>query len=117
MCIARVGRNQLVGCRFVQMALQVVAEQRKGTASPYAPYIRELPADFTTPLMWTDAELAELQYPYILQEVRMSSRGGFCFSPCSFRFPPPPPLHTPSPAIACLPRLDAVENQSSLVPN
>lgn len=65
----------MVGLRFVQMALQILAEQGKGSASPYAPYIQELPADFTTPLTWTDAELAELQYPYVVQEVRVSSRG------------------------------------------
>jgi hypothetical protein len=54
------------------MALQVLAEKRKGKESPYLPYIEELPADFSSPLMWTDAELAELQYPYVLQEVRQS---------------------------------------------
>eukprot|EP00884_Botryococcus_braunii_P002855 jgi/Botrbrau1/12570/Bobra.0169s0104.1 len=55
---------------FVQMALQILAEKEKGSASLYLPYIQELPADFTSPLMWEDAELAELQYPYVLQEVK-----------------------------------------------
>ncbi len=57
--------------RFVQMALQILAERQKGDASRHIPYIQELPPDFTTPLMWTDAELAELQYPYLVQEVQL----------------------------------------------
>lgn len=55
--------------RYVQMALKLLYERRLGPESKLAPYVAALPAEFSTPLSWTEAQLQALRYPYLLQEV------------------------------------------------
>lgn len=51
------------------MALKLLYERKLGPESKLAPYVAALPADFSTPLSWTDAQLQALRYPHLLQEV------------------------------------------------
>lgn len=55
--------------RYVQMALKLLHERRLGAASRLAPYVAALPQGFSTPLAWTQAQLAALQYPQLQQQV------------------------------------------------
>lgn len=56
-------------CRYVQMALKLLYERQLGPESKLAPYVLALPADFSTPLSWTDAQLQALCYPHLIKEV------------------------------------------------
>lgn len=47
-----------------------------GRASPVWGYVEQLPTSIDTPVRWSEAELAELQYPAAVEEV--SGCGG-CF--------------------------------------
>ena len=55
----------------VRMALRILYEKRLGTASAWKPYIDVMPASFSTPLNWSDRELAELQFPPLVDELRV----------------------------------------------
>jgi hypothetical protein len=57
--------------RYVQMALKLLHERRLGAASRLAPYVAALPQSFSTPLTWTQAQLAALHYPHLQQQVRV----------------------------------------------
>ena len=67
--------------RFVQMALKLQHERRLGAASRLAPYVSALPQGFSTPLTWTDAQLAALQYPHLQQQVLLFHTHVFLSSP------------------------------------
>ena len=49
-------------CRYLQLALLLLTEVKKGTESPWHPYIQTLPNSVNTLLHWTDDDLRELQY-------------------------------------------------------
>ena len=51
------------------MALKLLYERKLGSESKLAPYVAALPADFSTPLSWTEAQLQALRYPHLQQEV------------------------------------------------
>ena len=51
------------------MALKLLYERQLGKESRLAHYVENLPGSFSSPLTWTDAELAGLQYPFLPQEV------------------------------------------------
>lgn len=54
---------------YGQLALTLLSEQQQASASKWADYIRMLPAAVDTPVLWTEAEVAELQCPYFMQQV------------------------------------------------
>lgn len=64
-----------VGCwhRYVQMALKLLYERQLKKDSRLAHYVENLPGSFSSPLAWTEAELAALQYPHLQEEVHASS--------------------------------------------
>ncbi len=51
------------------MALLVLVQQRKGSTSPVTGYIQHLPASLDLPMSWSDADLAQLQYPPLVDLV------------------------------------------------
>ena len=51
------------------MALKLLYERQLGRESRLAHYVENLPRNFSSPLTWTDAELAALQYPALQEEV------------------------------------------------
>lgn len=55
---------------FVKMAVLLLWERQKGRASPVWGYCEQLPASIDTPVRWSEAELAELQYAHAIGEVR-----------------------------------------------
>jgi len=55
---------------FVQLALWVLAEERKGAASQWAPYINLLPRDIAVPRDWTDEELDLLAYAPLVNDIK-----------------------------------------------
>jgi len=58
-----------IGCRYVQMALKLLYEKQLGKDSRLKHYVESLPGNFSSPLTWSRAELAALQYPSLQQEV------------------------------------------------
>ncbi|KAK9917592.1 hypothetical protein WJX75_006163 [Coccomyxa subellipsoidea] len=60
---------------YVQMALKLLYERQLGPESKLAPYVMALPADFSTPLSWTDAQLQALCYPHLIKEVAAQRAG------------------------------------------
>ncbi|CAE8596587.1 unnamed protein product [Polarella glacialis] len=55
---------------WAQLAVLLVFEAGRGSASPLAPWISSLPKDFAEiPMNWTDAELALLEYPPLVRQV------------------------------------------------
>ncbi|BDA48434.1 probable actin-histidine N-methyltransferase [Coccomyxa sp. Obi] len=60
---------------YVQMALKLLYERKLGPESKLAPYVAALPAEFSTPLSWTEAQLQALRYPHLLQEVAAQREG------------------------------------------
>eukprot|EP00752_Nemacystus_decipiens_P012799 g11334.t1 len=53
----------------VRLALLLLREKQKGAESKLQPWISRLPESFGTPVTWSKAELSELQYPHLEQEV------------------------------------------------
>ena len=51
--------------------LRLLYERYLGAESRLRTYIASLPRHFGTPMSWTDAELAELQYPSLIVKVRL----------------------------------------------
>ncbi|CAL5224402.1 g7084 [Coccomyxa viridis] len=60
---------------FVQMALKLLYERQLGKESRLAHYVENLPRNFSSPLTWTNVELAALQYPFLQQEVTKMKAG------------------------------------------
>jgi len=58
-----------IGCRYVQMALKLLYEKQLGKDSRLKHYVESLPGNLSSPLTWSSAELAALQYPSLQQEV------------------------------------------------
>ena len=55
-------------CRHLQLALLLLSEVKKGTASEWRPYIAALPTSFNTLAHWSEEELEGLQYSTTEQE-------------------------------------------------
>ncbi|KAL4418760.1 hypothetical protein ABPG77_005771 [Micractinium sp. CCAP 211/92] len=55
---------------YVKMAVLLLWERQKERASPVWGYIEQLPASIDTPVRWSEAELAELQYAHAIGEIR-----------------------------------------------
>ena len=60
---------------WARLAVRLVAEARRGAASPLAAYIDALPREFDTLLHWTAAELDELQDPKFATAVERQRAG------------------------------------------
>ena len=60
---------------WARLAVRLVAEARRGAASPLAAYIDALPREFDTLLHWTPAELEELQDPKFATAVERQRAG------------------------------------------
>lgn len=58
---------------YGQLALTLLSEQQQASASKWADYIRTLPAAVDAPVLWTEAQVAELQCPYFMQQVGSGS--------------------------------------------
>jgi hypothetical protein len=73
-CEALVPSSLWVSLRWYQrLACWLLAEQRRGAASPVSGYIGYLPRPETfanAPLEWTDDELAQLSYPPVAASIR-----------------------------------------------
>jgi hypothetical protein len=54
---------------YGQLALTLLSEQQQGSASKWADYIRTLPAAVDAPVLWSEADVAQLQCPYFIQQV------------------------------------------------
>ncbi len=55
------------------MALKLLYERQLGKESRLVYYVENLPRSFSSPLAWSDAELAALQYPFLQQEVHAAT--------------------------------------------
>lgn len=55
------------------MALKLLYERQLGKESRLAHYVENLPRNFSSPLTWTNVELAALQYPFLQQEVQAAT--------------------------------------------
>ncbi|KXZ50177.1 hypothetical protein GPECTOR_17g814 [Gonium pectorale] len=55
---------------FAKMAAMILWHKRQGSASPLAPWVAQLPANTGVPFLWDDKELAALQYPVLIEQVR-----------------------------------------------
>lgn len=51
------------------MAVLLLVERQRGQASPVWGYIQQLPESIDTPVRWADADLAQLQYPPLIEDV------------------------------------------------
>ena len=70
---------------FVKMAVLLLWERSRGRASPVWGYIEQLPSSIDTPVRWSEAELAELQYAPAVNEVGCWHGPWFlarCLHPC-----------------------------------
>lgn len=56
------------------MAVLLLWERQRGRASPVWGYVEQLPASIDTPVRWSEAELAELQYAPAISEVGLPAR-------------------------------------------
>ncbi len=54
---------------FVRMGILLLNEKRKGSASQLAQYLSQLPTSVDSPVNWTQQQLQQLQYPYLIQQV------------------------------------------------
>eukprot|EP00198_Chlamydomonas_reinhardtii_P006814 XP_001696150.1 protein N-methyltransferase [Chlamydomonas reinhardtii] len=59
---------------FAKMGAMLLWHKRQGSQSPLAPWIAQLPADTGVPLNWSDKQLAALQYPYLVAQVKEQQR-------------------------------------------
>ncbi len=59
---------------FAKIAIQLLREQQLGPQSRLAPYLASLPASVDTPITWTQAQLQQLQYHHIIQQVDPQAR-------------------------------------------
>ncbi|KAG2445470.1 hypothetical protein HXX76_000087 [Chlamydomonas incerta] len=59
---------------FAKMGAMLLWHKRQGAQSPLAPWIAQLPADAGVPLTWSDKQLAALQYPYLVAQVKEQQR-------------------------------------------
>ena len=64
--------------RYVQMALNLLYERQLGKESRLAHYVENLPRSFGSPLTWSEAELAALQYPSLQEEVHAAPGSLIC---------------------------------------
>ena len=55
--------------RDFKLAVQLVYERRRGADSHLCGYIAHLPQSFDLPVTWSDQELQDLQYPFLLDMV------------------------------------------------
>jgi hypothetical protein len=55
---------------FVRLGVRLLAEKRKGPASPLAQYLQQLPKTVDTPVTWGDERLKQLQYPHLIFKAR-----------------------------------------------
>lgn len=55
--------------RDFKLAVQLVYERRRGTSSHLHGYIANLPQTFDLPVTWSDQELEDLQYPFLVDMV------------------------------------------------
>jgi hypothetical protein len=55
---------------FVQLGLWLIAEESKGAASAWAPYIASLPRTLWRPLDWTDSQLNMLAYQPLVDSIK-----------------------------------------------
>ena len=75
--------QQVTLCRYLQLALLLLTEVKKGTDSQWHPYIQHLPNSVHTLLHWTNEELRELQYtkPGHEQQFLLEVGAIFCIEP------------------------------------
>jgi hypothetical protein len=68
--------DNLVGEKqgLVRLALALLFEKNKGTASTFHPYIQQLPKEFFTLTTFSKSELKELQYPPVLALVEVEKK-------------------------------------------
>lgn len=69
----------------MKMAVLLLWERSRGRASPVWGYIEQLPSSIDTPVRWSEAELAELQYAPAVNEVGCWHGPWFlarCLHPC-----------------------------------
>jgi len=61
---------------FVQLGLWLLAEEAKGSASAWAPYIASLPRSLSRPVDWTEGQLDMLAavYPPIVKDIKQQRR-------------------------------------------
>jgi hypothetical protein len=59
---------------FVRLGVRLLAERRKGAASPLAQYLQQLPKDVDAPVGWDQGRLKQLQYPYIIAKATEQQR-------------------------------------------
>lgn len=64
---------------FVKMGVLLLWERTKGRASPVWGYVEQLPTSIDTPVRWSDAELAELQYAPAIGEARAMPGCALCW--------------------------------------
>lgn len=58
-------------CKWaLQLGLRLLAERARGPASPWHNYVRTLPLEIAVPLFFRPDEVAALQYPPLVHQVR-----------------------------------------------
>ncbi|EFJ50052.1 hypothetical protein VOLCADRAFT_104004 [Volvox carteri f. nagariensis] len=59
---------------FAKMAAMLLWHKRQGSQSPLAPWIAQLPSDTGVPVLWDERQIAALQYPYLIAQVKEQQR-------------------------------------------
>lgn len=54
---------------YGQLALTLLNEQRQGADSKWCAYIRQLPTAVDVPVLWSEAEVQQLQCGYFIEQV------------------------------------------------
>ncbi|KAG2482134.1 hypothetical protein HYH03_018920 [Edaphochlamys debaryana] len=55
---------------FAKMGAMLIEQKRASGASPLGPWVAQLPQDPAVPALWSDQQVAALQYPHLIQLVR-----------------------------------------------
>ncbi|KAK1750158.1 ribosomal lysine N-methyltransferase [Echria macrotheca] len=61
---------------WTRLILVLMYEYLRGPSSPWAPYLTLLPASFSTPMFWSDSEIAELQASSVVSKIGRDSAEG-----------------------------------------
>ncbi|GLC36601.1 hypothetical protein PLESTB_000254700 [Pleodorina starrii] len=59
---------------FAKMGVMLLWHKRQGGQSSLAPWIAQLPADTGVPVLWGERQLAALQYPHLIAQVKEQQR-------------------------------------------
>ncbi|GIL58110.1 hypothetical protein Vafri_12963 [Volvox africanus] len=59
---------------FAKIAAMILWHKRRGSQSPLASWVAQLPADTGVPVRWSERQIAALQYPHLIRQVTEQQR-------------------------------------------